>query len=69
MKIETETIYQCDICEKQSRWIKGEWVAHVFPIKHDEYEFHLCSDECDNKLLDMSKSERIALYYGIKKSK
>lgn len=66
MKIETEPIYMCDICEKQSRWIKGQWIAHVFPIREDEYEFHLCSEECDQKLLEMTKAEKIKLYYGIK---
>lgn len=70
MKIETDPVYKCDICGKESKWIKGEWWAHIFPIKHaeiyDEYEFHLCSEECDEKLSSMTKMERVKLYYGVR---
>jgi hypothetical protein len=70
MKLQIEPTYKCDICGKESHWIKGKWWAHVFPIKHgetyDECEFHLCSDECDDKLLSMTKMERVKLYYGVK---
>lgn len=69
MKVTKEPEYICDICGKQSIWIKGEWIAHVFPIKHDEYEFHLCSEDCDEKLLELSKAQRIALYYGVRHPK
>jgi hypothetical protein len=66
MKLQTEPTYKCDICGKESRWIKGQWWAHVFPVRGDEYEFHVCSDECDDKLLAMTKMERIKLYYGVR---
>jgi hypothetical protein len=66
MKAQPEAVYTCDICGKQSKWIKGEWIAHVFPIMHDEYEFHICSEECDEKLLNTTKVERIKLYYGVR---
>jgi hypothetical protein len=67
MKVQFEPLYKCDICGKQSNWIKGEWIAHVFPMKHDEYDFHLCSEECDEKLLDMSKVDRVLLFKSKKK--
>ena len=66
MKVELEPVYKCDICGKRSTWIKGEWIAHVFPVRHEEYEFHLCSGECDEKLLDMSKEQRIKLYKSVR---
>jgi hypothetical protein len=62
MKIERNPIYKCDICGVQGEWIKGQWIAHVFPIRHDEYEFHLCSENCDEKILALTKTERIELY-------
>lgn len=58
MLVTRETIYQCDICGKQSQWIIGEWIAHVYLVGEDEPEFHLCSIACDEKLSQMTKSER-----------
>jgi hypothetical protein len=67
MKVQFEPRYTCDICGKESIWIKGQWIAHVFPLRYDEYEFHLCSEECDEKLLDMSKVDRVLLFKSKRK--
>jgi len=67
MKIQTETIYRCDICGKESVWVKGTWIAHTFffgiGYKGWEHEYHLCSWQCDTKLELMSKQQRKRLIF------
>lgn len=58
MEILTETIYRCDICGKESKWIDGQWIAHEYPFKNYEHEFHVCSKQCDEKLADITKKQR-----------
>jgi hypothetical protein len=54
-------VYRCDICGKESEWITGKWIAHVFLLTGFEHEFHVCGDYCDKKLTDMSRKERTEL--------
>lgn len=63
MKIVTK-VYICDVCGKTGEWSK-EWCAHLFPFGLGytgwEHEFHLCSEWCDRKILNMTKTDRLKL--------
>jgi len=61
-----ETIYQCDICGKQSTWNK-DWHTHIFAARiSDDLIFHVCSEYCDRILMSKSKSQKVKLYDSLK---
>lgn len=61
MEILRKPVYRCDICGKESAWIKGEWISHTFLLTGFEHEFHVCGDLCDKKLVAMGRKERTEL--------
>lgn len=65
MLVAKETIYRCDICGKESKWIKGQWIAVIYSMKggYDgwEHEFHVCGNACDNGLSELGKKLRLKL--------
>lgn len=63
MKLEKETIHKCDVCGKQSKWIKCEWATHIFSFDmRSDMEFEVCSEYCDRILLAKSLKERRKLW-------
>lgn len=61
MKIVTETPYKCDQCGKIGPWIKGQWKAWLCCFKDMasfwDHEFHLCSEECFQKMAKTPKKD------------
>lgn len=66
MEISKVTKYRCDICGKESEWIKGTWIAHTFLLSSSygghEHEFHLCSQACEERILRLTRSERNKIF-------
>jgi len=59
MKVETKTLYRCDICGKIEPWDKKRWFAHIYSLGYwEDFEFHVCSQECDSKLSVMTRKQR-----------
>jgi hypothetical protein len=67
MEIITRPLYKCDVCGNTEHWSKG-WSAYLcaFGSGYSGYEeeFHVCSNECEAKLLTMTKKERLKLLQG-----
>jgi len=59
MRVFHETAYKCDICGKVGVWSKTSWLSVTFYLGDNwEHEFHVCSKECDEKLLMLKRDGR-----------